>query len=375
MQNSKGEKYYNPQMKASRRKRPTAGLNEEKIVDLFRRPPRDGSAVGVGIGDDTALVNLSSGKRLLFTTDLMAEGVHFTRPSTSPEALGYKLAAVNVSDIAAMGGEPLFALLSIALPPTVENPFPRRFRAGLAMGAGKFGFEIIGGDTTSSAGGIFVSLSLLGRLSGSRPLTRTGAGPGDLICVTGHLGASSLGLAALLERDADERTGLGGVIRRHLRPDPPLDWGKTLARRNLATAAMDLSDGLSTDLNRLCRESGVGAEVYHDTVPIRPFTRRAAALLGRPALESALHGGEEYELLFTVRPGAMKRVAAAARNLNVKVTPIGKIRQHRLVEQVSPEGERSSFPPRGWRHFRGGGFPPVQGKIPGKGHSPLKKGC
>jgi len=350
MQNREGEKYYNPQMKASRRENPANRLDEEKIIDLFRRPPR-GTAVAVGIGDDTALVNLKSGRRLLFTTDLMAEGVHFTRPSTSPEALGYKLAAVNVSDIAAMGGEPLFALLSIALPPDLDNRFPRRFRAGLAQAEGKFDFEIIGGDTTASAAGIFVSLSLLGRLAGGRPLTRAGAGPGDILCVTGHLGASSLGLAALLERAAGERAGLGGVIQRHLRPDPPLDWGKTLARRNLATAAMDLSDGLSTDLNRLCRESGVGAEIYCDTVPIRPFTGRAAALLGHSALESALHGGEEYELLFTVKPAALKRVAAAARTLAIKFTPIGKIRRRRLVEQISSEGERSPFPPGGWRHF------------------------
>ncbi len=338
-------------METSRRERPTVGIDEEEIVALFRRPPRDGTAVAVGVGDDAALVNLSSGKRLLFTTDLMAEGVHFTIPETSPEALGYKLAAVNVSDIAAMGGAPLFALLSIALPPNLDTSFPRRFRAGLAQAEGKFGFEIIGGDTTASAGGIFVSLSLLGRLAGDHPLTRTGAGPGDIICVTGHLGASSLGLTALLEREAGERAGLGGVIQRHLRPDPPLDWGKTLARRHLATAAMDLSDGLSTDLNRLCRESGVGAEVYCDTLPIRPFTQRAAALLGRPALESALHGGEDYELLFTVRPAAMKRVAAAARTLAIKVTPIGRIRRRRLVERISPGGERSPFPPGGWRHF------------------------
>jgi thiamine-monophosphate kinase len=135
---------------------------------------------------------------------------------------------------------------------------------------------------------------------------------------------------------------------------------------------MDLSDGLSTDLNRLCRESGVGAEVHCDTVPIRPFTGRAAAILGHSALESALHGGEEYELLFTVKPAALKRVKAAARTLKVKVTPIGKIRQPRLVERISRGGERSPFPPGGWQHFRGGDSPPAQGKIPGRGHSPLK---
>jgi thiamine-monophosphate kinase len=348
-------------MRSSRRRRRAAGLDEEKIVDLFRRPPRDGAAVALGIGDDTALLNLPSGKGLLFTTDLMIEGVHFTRPSTSPEALGYKLAAVNVSDIAAMGGEPLFALLSIALPPALDEHFPRRFRAGLAKGEGKFGFEIIGGDTTASEGGIFASLSLVGRLAGSRPLTRTGAEPGDILCVTGHLGASTLGLSTLLERAAGAREGLGGVIRRHLRPEPPLDWGKTLARRNLATAAMDLSDGLSTDLNRLCRESGVGAEICGDDLPIRPFTRRAAALLGRPALESALHGGEEYEILFTVRPAAMKRMEAAARQHRVNVTAIGRIRQPRLVELISSKGDRSPLPPGGWRHFRGGNPPPAQG--------------
>jgi thiamine-monophosphate kinase len=372
MQNSEGEKYYNSQMNRTGRKRRANSLDEETIIDLFRAPPRDGTAVAVGIGDDTAVVNLPSGKNLLLTTDVMTEGVHFTRQATSPEALGYKLAAVNVSDIAAMGGTPLFALLSLSLPPDLDKPFLRRFRAGLSKGAKKYGFEIVGGDTTSSAAGIFVSLSLLGRLAGRHPLTRTGARPGDILCVTGHLGASSLGLSALLERAGSARAGLGGVIRRHLRPDPPLNWGKTLGRRNLATAAMDLSDGLSTDLNRLCRESGVGAEVYCDDLPVRPFTRRAAALLGRPVLESALHGGEEYELLFTARPAMMEKVEAAARAQEVEVTPIGRIRKPRLVERISSRGERSPFPPGGWRHFRGGDSPPAPGNIPGQGHSPSK---
>lgn len=328
-------------------------VGEEGILRFLRRQHRSVSGgVRIGIGDDTALLDLPSGSGLLVTTDLMVEEVHFRRSGTSPEALGYKLLAVNVSDVAAMGGHPLFALLSFALPPDLEFDFLRRFSAGLKKGGRKYGVAIVGGDTTSSAGGIFTCLTLLGRLAGSRPLLRSSARPGDHLYVTGHLGASILGLAALgLGSTEQSSPHLRAVIRKHLWPAPPVALGTALGESGFSGAVMDISDGLSTDLNRLCRESGVGAEVHSAVLPILPGTRRAASSLGSDAVDAALHGGEEYELLFTARPAGAGAVQELASRVKVRVTRIGTILRERRVEQVGPEGGRSALTPEGWQHF------------------------
>jgi len=327
-------------------------VGEDGIIRYLRRRHRPpGGRVTLGIGDDAALFSVPEGKKVVFTSDIMAEGVHFSLGSCTPEDLGFKLAAVNVSDIAAMGGRPTEALLSLALPGDTPFDFVRRLSAGLRAAEKKFGFHLLGGDTTASASGIFTSLALLGVLRARRPLTRAGAAPGDLVYVTGHLGASVLGLEAL-QGGSRPAGALSGAARRHLRPSPPLDWAVMLAERGLASAAMDISDGLSTDLGRLCRESGVGAEIETAALPIRPSTRKAAAALGRSAVNAALHGGEEYELLFTVRPGKMKAVERLASGGDAKITRIGSILEKRKVFAVSPEKGREPLQPRGWRHFR-----------------------
>ncbi len=343
--------YYNEKMRRRRDVSGLAGLREEQIVRLFRR--RFSRQVGrgeVGIGDDGALVRLR-GSAVLVTADHMAEGVHFTRRGTPPEAVGYKLAAMNASDIAAMGGVPACALLSLALTDDVDDEYLNRLSRGLKRGAGKFGFRLVGGDTTASRGGIFASLTLLGTPAGKKPLLRSGARPGDLLCVTGHLGASCAGLAALEGPSGSDCPSVRTAVRRHLWPSPPLALGAALGKAALASAALDLSDGLSTDLARLCRESGTGCEVRADRVPVRPFTVRAAAALGLDPLSSALHGGEEYELLFTVRPPAAGKVERLARHLGVAVTVIGTVLPGSQRWLVSPEGHRTVLRPGGWQHF------------------------
>jgi thiamine-monophosphate kinase len=336
-------------------RRSLAEVGEDGVIRYLRRRHRpSGSRVTLGIGDDAAIFSPPRGKKVVFTSDIMAEGVHFSLDTSSPEDLGFKLAAVNVSDIAAMGGRPTGALLSLALPGDTAFDFVRRLSAGLRAAEKKFGFQLLGGDTTASASRIFTSLALFGELRARRPLTRSGAAPGDRIYVTGHLGASVLGLAAL---NAGRGSPGGGpfqaVVRKHLRPVPPLAWGARLAERSLASAAMDLSDGLSTDLGRLCRESGVGAGIETALLPVRPATRKAAAALGHDAAAAALHGGEEYELLFTVRPGKVKAVERiAATDRSVKITRIGTVLDGARIFTVSPDKEREPLQPRGWRHFR-----------------------
>ncbi len=332
-------------------------IGEDALVRLFVGAGARGRAaerlgVVVGPGDDCAALRPPAGARLLLTTDLMAEGVHFRRAWAKPADLGWKLAAMNASDLAAMGGRPLWALLSLALPPTLEAAFAGGFARGLRAAARRFGFALVGGDTCASAAGVFLSLTLAGA-GGPRLLTRAGARPGDLLYVTGHLGASALGLAAL------ERHGAGALpaplracARRHLRPEPRLAFGAALAGSGLASAALDVSDGVSRDLGRLCAAGRVGAEVLAARLPVLAGTARAARSLGADVSAAALHGGEEYELLFTAPERHRTRVAALGRRLRLAVTPIGRIVPRRAgLTQVGAGGARSPLVPRGWEHF------------------------
>lgn len=336
---------------------PLTTIGEDAIVRLFAGARRGGAAggdrtVAIGPGDDAALVRPPRGARLLLTTDLLAEGVHFRRSWAGAADLGWKLAAVNVSDIAAMGGRPLWALLSLALPPGLDAAFAAGLGRGVRAAARHFGFSLVGGDTCASAGGVFLSLTLAGA-AGPRTLTREGARPGDLLCVTGHLGASQLGLAAL-ERHAGAPlpAPLRGCARRHLRPEPRVAFGAALCRTGLAAAALDISDGVARDLGRLCAASRVGAEVRSDRLPLLPATIRAARLLDRDPTAAALHGGEEYELLFTAKPQRLRRLAALGRRLGVRVTAIGTILPRRAgVTVVDADGSRSPLVPRCWEHF------------------------
>jgi thiamine-monophosphate kinase len=346
---------YNARM-CARTNEPLSRVGEDAVVRVFtgarRRGGADGSTVLFGPGDDAAVVRPPRGARLLLTTDLLAEGVHFRRAWAAPADLGWKLAAVNASDIAAMGGRPLWALLSLALPPVLDRSFATELGRGLRGAARSFGFTLVGGDTCASAAGIFLSLTLAGE-AGPRLLTREGARTDELIFVTGHLGASALGLAALERRGgAPLPAALRRCARRHLHPEPRLAFGAALARTGLARAALDVSDGVSRDLGRLCAASRVGAEVRADLLPLLPSSSRAALLLGRDPIAAALHGGEEYELLFTARPRDAVRVAALGRRLGLRVTAIGRTLPRRAgVSVVGSDGRRLALIPQGWEHF------------------------
>lgn len=246
----------------------------------LRRPAR---GVLLGIGDDAAgLAPLPPSQELLITTDLVIEGAHF-RPSDHPaRALGHKVLARGLSDIAAMGGRPLYALLSLCLPPWADRPWQKQFFNGLFHLADRHGVALIGGDL--AAGPLLAAdIIVLGTVPRGRALRRSGARPGDLLYVSGRLGGSALGLERIGTKDH--------AARRHLYPEPRLDLGRRLLRLG-ATAAMDISDGLSIDLYRLATESRAGAVVHSQDIPLFPGA----------TLDHALHGGEDYELLFTLPP-------------------------------------------------------------------------
>jgi thiamine-monophosphate kinase len=276
-----------------------------------------------GIGDDCAIYRArDSAEDLLLTTDLLIEGTHFLTSTHRPADIGYKALARGLSDIAAMGGEPRFCLLSLGLPGTVSARWVDNFYSGLLRLADAHGTVLAGGDLACCEQ-ITCDIVCGGAVPRGKALLRSGARASDEIYVSGALGGSALGLA----------TNRGAARRRHLRPEPRVALGQYLRQRLHATAAMDLSDGLSLDLARLCEASDVSAEI--DALPI----------FAGATPEQALHGGEDYELLFTVRPGT--RVPATFRGIpltrigNILAGPAGRVR---LAGQP--------LPPLGHDHFR-----------------------
>jgi len=254
-------------------------MNELELVRRIQaRAPRLGRGLLLGIGDDCAVFRPPGAREdLLFTTDLLVEEVHFLREAHPPEAVGWRALARGLSDIAAMGGKPLFCLVSLALAPWADQRWLDGFYRGLLKLARRVGISLAGGDLGRAAR-VMCDVVVCGAAPRGKWLRRDGARPGDGIYVSGPLGVSALGL----------RTRRGAAWKRHLKPEPRLEVGRLLRTRWRATAAMDLSDGLSLDLHRLCLASGVAAELDH--VPVH----RGATL------EDALHGGEDYELLFTL---------------------------------------------------------------------------
>jgi thiamine-monophosphate kinase len=279
---------------------------------------------------------------VLVTTDFSLEGIHFRRDWHSPESVGYRCLARGLSDIAAMGGQPVAAFLSLALPRDLAQRWLERFTRSLITLAERYGVELAGGDTAESPGGVLADIVVVGRAPKGEALLRSGARRGDLIYVSGELGGSA---AAVLKMQAKPEQKLNPrAYPRHFFPEPRIELGRILREKNLATAMIDTSDGLSTDLAHICEESGVGAELHADAIP--------RAKVGKPSLDvnlkSALHGGEDYELLFTAP--ASERIPA--RIAGVSLTQIGRITRAREISIVDTAGISHELQPGGWEHFR-----------------------
>lgn len=290
--------------------------------------------ISVGIGDDCAVLRPPRGHEILVTTDFSLEDVHFRREWHRPESVGHRCLARGLSDVAAMGGEPLAAFLSLALPKNLPQRWADGFLRGLLKLAREFKVSLAGGDIAQSPAGALADIAVVGSVPQGRALLRSGAHPGDAIYVTGALGASATAIQAL--RDGKQLRP--AQHRAHFFPEPRIAAGRVLRERRLATAAIDLSDGLSTDLSHICEESGVGAVVYAESVPVAKGA----------TLELALHGGEDYELLFIAPP--RKRVPQEI--VGVKVVRIGEIIRGNRVFLADRQGRRRPMPPRGWEHFR-----------------------
>ena len=279
---------------------------------------------------------------ILVTTDFTLEGIHFRRDWHPAESVGHRCLARGLSDIAAMGGDPVAAFLSLALPRDLPQAWVGRFARSLISLAEKHGATLAGGDTAESPDGVLADIVVVGTVPKGKAALRSGARPGDRIFVSGKLGASAAAVVRMRTRPKKKLNPR--EYRRHFYPEPRVELGRMLRERVVASAMIDLSDGLSTDLAHICEESRVGAEIIAELIP--------RARVGKPArevdLDLALHGGEDYELLFTVRPG--KRVPAQM--AGVALTEIGRITRSRRIVLRNTKGVGYELEPRGWEHFR-----------------------
>jgi thiamine-monophosphate kinase len=306
--------------------------------------------ITLGPSDDAAVIRPAGKTELVLTCDASLEGVHFRRDTHPPESIGYKSLARATSDIAAMGATPRFFLLTLGLPKSLKPSWLDGFLQGMRRAARELKVQIIGGDTTASSE-IVISITVLGEIAPGSAVTRSGARPGDLIYVSGTLGRAQLGLLLALAghaRDARFRATLAP----HLYPEIRTRLGSWLAQRRITTAMMDLSDGLSTDLARLCRASKTGARIYASQIPAPEFSALVLKKIRGPklnALEMALNGGEDYELLFTVP----KRLVGRLKNCPdfSALACIGEITAKKSLRLVTQDGREKNLVSGGWDPF------------------------
>jgi thiamine-monophosphate kinase len=331
-------------------------MNERQIIDhLAALVDHADERLIRGIGDDCAVVAQDGRLVWLLTMDTMIESVHFDPAFHPPEQLGRKTVSVNVSDIGAMGGRPVFALLSIGLPKNFDPDWFRAFARGLAAGCRQYGCLLIGGDTVASPQGFNCSLTVVGEAAADRVLYRSDARPGDVVWVSGSLGCAAAGLELLRRRLGGACDGFAPLLNKHLDPAARVELGRRLGESGLVHAMMDLSDGLSTDLAHLCKQSGVGARIAAWNLPTSPALIEAARLTGADPEQWAVSGGEDYELLFTAAADAHDQLLELGRQCGLDCTPIGAIVEGEgvvLLRRRDGICEECGITYQGFDHFR-----------------------
>jgi thiamine-monophosphate kinase len=314
----------------------------ELIARLCARLPQSRRVV-LGPGDDCAIL-AASPKRLLITIDSMVEGVHFKLEWSTPAMLGAKALAVNLSDIAAMGGNPTVCVINLAIRPGLDTRFFDELYRGLGKAAADAGVAVAGGNITR-ASELAITVALLGEVE-RQPLRRDSARPGDQIYVTGTVGDAALGLRILQNKIPAAGSTRDHLVKRFLQPAARVAAGRKLARLKPPPAAIDISDGLWQDLGHMLERSGVGAKVYSTTVPLSAAYRR----LYGDNCDIALSGGDDYELLFCLRGPTSE--AELSRRLGVNVSRIGEITREKRALLVSGTGEPSTVQTHGWDQLR-----------------------
>lgn len=318
-------------------------LAERQLIERIAKLSRFGRSkvLAKGIGDDCAVLSAPEANQLLVTTDFSLEGVHFRREWHPADSVGHRCLTRGLSDIAAMGGEPLAVFLSLALPGDLPQRWVDQFMQGMLQLAERFGVPLAGGDTAQApaGAGVLADVMVVGSVATGEAIMRSGARPGDSIFVSGELGAP---LAVLEQMMANpERKFRPKGFPAHFYPEPQLALSRRLRQKKLPTAMMDISDGLSTDLAHICEASGVGATLVEQAIPLARMGRHEVDL------RQALHGGDEYQLLFTVGPGQRVPKELAG----VPLTRIGYINEEPGVFIDHENGYRTELEPGGWEHF------------------------
>jgi thiamine-monophosphate kinase len=331
-------------------------LGEFGFISRIAAVTRTGAGVITGIGDDAAVTALNLGMQLLTSTDMLLEDVHFRRCWHDPYRLGRKSLAVNISDIAAMGGIPRWSLLSLAIPGDLSLDFLDEFTHGFLAMAGEHGVALVGGDTCSSKQGLVISITLMGEQTPERVLRRSGAKPGDEIWVTGTLGDAAMGLK-LLEQKLPLPDGEGWgegetvLLSRLLDPTPCTAAGIALAGSGLVSAMIDISDGILADFGHIAELSGVGGIIRLMDLPLSPQFQAVAALYTDSPHDLALSGGEDYELCFTAHPGGHEKIVQLMKKCGIEATPVGIVTSYPGVVVHDAAGALYHLKNQGFNHF------------------------
>jgi thiamine-monophosphate kinase len=340
-------------------------IGEFGLIDrLAARLAATDESVVVGIGDDAAVVSYAAGAHVVTTTDMLVEGVHFRRDTIGDRLLGWKAVAVSISDIAAMGGRPRHAVVSLAIPVETDVERVEELYIGMDEVCRAYDMHIVGGDVVKTDGPFVISVTVMGEVEVGRALLRSGARPGDLLFVTGTVGGSAAGLdyisqggqTSAIAGQTSEAPSISSstadaLLRFHQRPVPQVRAGRLLLESGACTSLNDVSDGLSSESNEIAKISGVHLVIEGDKVPLHPSVTQYAAERGIDPLEWALFGGEDYQLVGTLDPTSADRASSLFAKEGLSLTVIGRVEAGHGVSLLR-QGERQELTPKGFNHFR-----------------------
>ncbi len=306
-------------------------MDEFSFIKWIRSNQKEDKNIVIGIGDDCASIKINGNKQCLVTTDMLVEGTHFDLKKNTPGEIGKKSIACSISDIAAMGCSAKYAVVSICFPQETRTKFARELLLGMKREADAYSIKIIGGDVVSGKKMLAVNVTMYGENKGLNPVTRSGAKADDVIMVTGALG--------------------GSILKKHFAFKPRLKEGQLLNKKFNINSMIDISDGLVADLNHILEESGVGAVLYEDEVPVSADAKKLARKTGFSALHHALHDGEDYELLFTLSGKESKKLLASS-SFPVCLSKIGHIKRSNGISMQGSSGKLKKIKPVGYEHFK-----------------------
>jgi thiamine-monophosphate kinase len=328
-------------------------IGEFGFIESIKKEIKNSSSKVIkGIGDDCAVLVPYAGRVLLFTTDMLVEDIHFLKDTITPYQLGWKAVAVNLSDIAAMGGSPVAILISLGAPSDTDVVLIQDIYKGIKDICDRYSVDIAGGDTVASPDKLIINVSVIGDVKEDEILYRSGARPGERIYLTGNIGDSYAGLKILKQEISIPDSISSHFINVHNQPTPLIETGRAIATSRLAGSMIDISDGLLSDLGHICNESGVGAVIYRSKLPISPEMQRLSIQANLDPLDFALSGGEDYILLVTVPEKNSKDFELALKGKNLSpLYPIGEISKDKGIRMIYDDGSIKELEPKGFDHF------------------------